>query len=152
MKRYIMGIDPGKKSGGIALICYDSSDDYYTQKLDLTEKDIIDFISYFSKNKLILKCYLENVRSNAGGCRTPQRAFDFGTNFGFLRGIIITLNIPLETVTPTKWQKKLGCLTGGNKNISKSKAQELFPQAKITHSIADALLIAEYGKRIEKGI
>ena len=47
-----------------------------------------------------------------------------------------------------RWQKYLGCLTKGDKNVSKAKAQELFPDLKITHAIADSLLIAEYGRRV----
>jgi len=38
-------------------------------------------------------------------------------------------------------------MTGGDKNVSKRRAQELFPEIKITHAIADALLIAEYARR-----
>jgi hypothetical protein len=37
--------------------------------------------------------------------------------------------------------------TKGDKNVSKRRAQELFPQLKVTHATADALLIAEYGRR-----
>ena len=39
-------------------------------------------------------------------------------------------------------------LSKGDKNVTKSRAQELFPELKITHAIADALLIAEYGRRV----
>jgi hypothetical protein len=39
-------------------------------------------------------------------------------------------------------------MTKGDKNITKRKAQELFPEIKITHAIADSLLIAEYGRRV----
>jgi hypothetical protein len=39
-------------------------------------------------------------------------------------------------------------MTKGDKNITKRKAQELFPEIKITHAIADSLLIAEYGRRL----
>jgi hypothetical protein len=38
-------------------------------------------------------------------------------------------------------------MTKGDKNVSKRRAQELYPQLKITHSTADALLIATYGTR-----
>jgi hypothetical protein len=34
--------------------------------------------------------------------------------------------------------------------VSKRKAQELFPGIKVTHAIADALLIAEYNRRTSK--
>jgi hypothetical protein len=38
-------------------------------------------------------------------------------------------------------------MTKGDKNISKAKAQELFPDKKIIHATADALLIALYGTK-----
>jgi hypothetical protein len=38
-------------------------------------------------------------------------------------------------------------LSKGDKNVTKRKAQELFPSLKITHATADALLIAEYLRR-----
>jgi hypothetical protein len=44
------------------------------------------------------------------------------------------------------------CLTKGDKNVSKARAQELFPALKITHATADALLIAEYGRRLNLGL
>jgi hypothetical protein len=55
--------------------------------------------------------------------------------------------IPFERISPQAWQKSLGCMTGGDKNISKRRAQELFPTMNVTHATADALLIAEYGRR-----
>ena len=48
---------------------------------------------------------------------------------------------------PQVWQKALGCMTGGDKNVTKRRAQELFPGHKITHATADALLIAHYGTK-----
>ncbi len=41
-------------------------------------------------------------------------------------------------------------LTKGDKNVSKRRAQELFPALKVTHAIADALLIAEFARRAGK--
>jgi hypothetical protein len=37
-------------------------------------------------------------------------------------------------------------MTRGDKNVSKRRAQEIFPMIKVTHSVADALLIAEYNR------
>jgi len=54
-------------------------------------------------------------------------------------------------ISPQRWQRALGCLTSGNKNISKQRAQQLFPQLKITHCIADATLICYYGKLFMEG-
>lgn len=56
---------------------------------------------------------------------------------------------------PGVWQKPFRLPTqkkAGNtakKNTHKARAQELFPGLKITHAVADALLIAEYGRRKE---
>jgi len=73
--------------------------------------------------------------------------FTFGNFYGFLRGILTASGIPHEFVQPEKWQKAMGCLTRGDKNVSKAAAQRLFPKIKITHAMADSLLIAEYCRR-----
>jgi hypothetical protein len=41
-------------------------------------------------------------------------------------------------------------MTKGDKNVTKRMAQQLYPDIKITHANADALLIHEYGKQIHK--
>jgi hypothetical protein len=91
------------------------------------------------------KAYIELVHSS------PQMgvksAFTFGNGFGHLEMALTAAGIPFERVRPQVWQKALGCLTKGDKNVSKRRAQELFPQLKVTHATADALLIAEYGRR-----
>ena len=75
-------------------------------------------------------------------------AFSFGRGVGNLEMALTAAGIPFERVTPQKWQKALGCMTKGDKNVSKRKAQELFPQMKCTHATSDALLIMEYGRRM----
>jgi hypothetical protein len=67
-----------------------------------------------------------------------------GTNYGFLRGMLIACGVPFDEAAPHKWQKAMGCLTHGDKNVSKAKAQQLYPGLKVTHATADALLIASY--------
>jgi hypothetical protein len=89
--------------------------------------------------------YLEQVHSS------PQMgvvsAFTFGNGFGHLEMALTAAGIPFTRVRPQVWQKELGCLTKGDKNISKRKAQELFPSMKVTHATADSLLIATYGTK-----
>lgn len=75
-------------------------------------------------------------------------SFKFGRSYGFLRGCLIASGIPFEEVTPQVWQKALGCLSRGDKNVTKARAQQLFPSLKITHATADALLLAEYARRL----
>ena len=144
-----IGVDPGA-NGGIAWIDYngkacvekmpDSLQDLWELICDITSypKSSIDGRSY--------KAYIEQVASS------PQMgvvsAFSFGRGYGNLEMALTAAGIPFERVRPQVWQKALNCLTGGSKNITKARAQELFPNIKCTHSVSDALLIAEYGRRL----
>lgn len=109
-----------------------------------TERDILDLLRDISREG---HCFavLEFVRSS------PQMgvvsAFTFGQGYGGLKMALAACGIPYEEVLPAKWQKALGCRTGGDKNVSKRKAQELYPAIKITHATADALLLATYCRR-----
>lgn len=139
-----IGIDPGK-SGCIAVIEETSSGVLVTsQKLDATDKDVSDFLDVFALRAKF--CLIEKVGAS------PQMgvvsAFSFGKSFGFLLGILTAHKIPFEFVTPQKWQKGLGCLSGGDKNVTKQCAQRLFPSVRFTHATADATLIAEHCRRM----
>lgn len=139
----ILGIDPGQ-SGAIAMLRGSPVEGIGFAKLDLTEKDISDYFAYQDKPSF---AYIEKVHSMPK--QGVASSFKFGKNYGFLRGCLIALGIPFEEVTPQAWQKAMGCMSRGDKNVTKAKAQQLFPDIKITHAIADALLIAEYGRRIQ---
>ena len=133
----VIGIDPGK-SGGIGII---SDDGNYAIKMPETERDLFEYLRDNAEGAF---CLIEKVHAMPGQGVTSM--FNFGMSYGSLRMAIVAAGIPFETVTPQKWQKTLGCLTKGDKNVSKRKAQELFPDIKITHAIADSLLIAHYAK------
>ena len=143
-----IGIDPGK-SGGIAWI---TDGDACVEKMPETLADLWELIADIDRanairgNPLRAKAYLEMVHSS------PQMgvksAFTFGNGFGHLEMALTAAGIPFERVRPQKWQQAMGCMTKGDKNVSKRRAQELFPHLKPTHATADALLIAEYGRRL----
>lgn len=157
-----IGIDPGL-SGGIAYIAVHNA---YTIKLPEiegleapsittvalkmpdTEADTAEFFKQITINKEV-KALIEKVHSMPKQGVTSS--FTFGRNYGFLRGCLISHGISFDEVQPAIWQKTLGCLTKGDKNVSKAKAQQLFPELKVTHATADALLIAEYLRRRELG-
>lgn len=145
MKLHI-GIDPGA-SGGIAFIPDNNPAKAWAVKMPETLADLwelIDGINYFKQYRSIHAC-LEKVHSMPG--QGVASSFKFGQGFGHLEMALTAARIPFTYVTPQKWQKELGCLTGGDKNVSKARAQQLFPHLKITHAIADSLLIAEYCRR-----
>jgi crossover junction endodeoxyribonuclease RuvC len=137
-----LGIDPGV-SGGLAILAEDLSSINAVAYKHVTPHDIITLL----KPAHITKAYIEQVGAFPGQGVTS--VFHFGQNYGWWQGVLTALEIPFERVTPLKWQNAMRCRTGGDKNISKARAQELFPSVKVTHALADALLIAEYGRRIE---
>jgi hypothetical protein len=143
MKLHI-GIDPGL-SGGIAFIPDNGTP--WAHKMPETDKDLMELFRD-SINLAIPKALIELVHSS------PQMgvksAFTFGEGYGRLQMALTALGIPYERIRPAMWQKAMGCMTKGDKNVSKRKAQELFPDIKVTHAIADALLIAEYNRRTAK--
>ena len=81
-----------------------------------------------------------HIRGDGG-----KGSFTFGRVDGLIRGTLLSVGVQVRDVPPMLWQSRMGCMTGGDKNVSKRKAQELFPRVKVTHGIADALLIARYG-------
>ena len=143
----IIGVDPGA-NGGIAWITDGKA---CVEKMPDTLQDLWDLIRDITNHPRSsldgrnYKAYIEQVHSS------PQMgvksAFTFGNGFGHLEMALTAAGIPFERVRPQVWQKALGCMTKGNKNVSKSKAQELFPDRKVTHATADALLIAYYGTK-----
>lgn len=143
MAAHYIGVDPGL-SGGIAVLHHSGSVEVIA-KMPETERDIFEL---FRAHSALSRGMLEFVRSMPDQGHTG--AFTFGRGYGGLRMAMVAADIPFDEVTPQKWQQAMGCRTKGDKNISKRRAQELFPSVpKMTHAIADALLIAEYGRRLE---
>ncbi len=141
--RYIMGIDPGK-SGAVATLNLKGELISVDKFGDKTLTDLHELFQIFDMTTSCF-CYIENVHSMPKQGVTSS--FNFGKQYGGLLMLLTCFRIPYEKVTPVKWMRALSCLTGGDKNVSKAKAQELFPGLKVTHAIADSLLIAEYGRR-----
>jgi hypothetical protein len=79
-----------------------------------------------------------------------KSAFTFGNGFGHLEMALTAACIPFARIRPQVWQKELGCLTKGDKNVTRKRASELFPTIKCTHAVSDALLIAQYGTQQTK--
>jgi len=142
MKRYILGIDPGW-SGGAAIISGQTVVDCYSFT-GQTECDIVERVS--SMCTIAEDCLIEKVHAMPGQGVTSM--FRFGHIYGLLRGCILTAKLPLREVSPVAWQRGMGCLSKGDKNVTKGRAQMLFPRIKITHANADAILIAAYGSNI----
>jgi Holliday junction resolvasome RuvABC endonuclease subunit len=155
-RRVYIGIDPGK-SGAIAAVVTHNQDTVINwHKLDSTEADTWAFLDELDNGDGNTFAVIEKVGAmpsfpGKDGKRRQMGAatmFTFGKSAGFLLGILTASQIPFEYVTPQTWQKSMGCMSKGDKNVTKAAAQRLFPREKITHANADALLIAEYCRRM----
>ena len=133
-----IGVDPGSSSGGIGYVMEGGRARAW--KLPETERDTWDLINYLSK--YAIAAVLEKVHS------MPKQGvvgvFKFGMSYGELRMALIAAGIRYTLVPPLKWQTALNCKSGGDKNVTKRKAQELWPSITMTHAKADALLQGEY--------
>tara|TARA_Y100001973_G_C5209218_1_gene344297 strand:+ start:32581 stop:33024 length:444 start_codon:yes stop_codon:yes gene_type:complete len=142
-----LGIDPGK-NGGVAWLPADGKGKAEAAKMPGTETDVFQLLQTIGGSGDVF-AVLEKVHSSPQmGVRS---AFTFGMNKGGLRMALAAAEIPYEEVSPLKWQTEMGCRTAGDKNVSKQRAQSLFPYLKVTHAIADSLLIAEYCRRVFGG-
>jgi len=139
----IIGIDPGRTSGGIAIWFHDN--DWLLKKMPTTEKDLAEFARYVLTDRFHPIAFVEKIGSFGRNYGTA--IIKLALHYGVILGILSTMRIETHEVTPNVWQKKLNCLTKGDKSISKRRAQMLFPKLKITNATADALLIAEYGRQ-----
>jgi crossover junction endodeoxyribonuclease RuvC len=80
-------------------------------------------------------------------------AFNFGMGFGIWLGSIAALLLPCQQVHPLTWKKLLMADMGKEKDASRVKAMQLYPATakdlnlKKHHGRADALLLAEFGRR-----
>lgn len=138
--RYI-GIDPGK-NGGIAWLT-PSEDAVYAMPMPGTVKDLWECMSVIASPS----CFAMIEKVHSSPQMGVKSAFTFGNGLGHLQMALHARGIPHEPVRPQDWQRALSCMTKGDKNITKNRAQGLFPNAKVTHAIADALLIAEHCRR-----
>jgi hypothetical protein len=158
--RLYLGIDPGI-SGGLAAID-ERGQPVMVRAMPDTESDVYGFLREVGTASLQEDGCINVVAMLERVGASPQMgvvsAFTFGKGIGGLRMALLAAEIPFDEVTPGTWQKgigirqqtgktTLGATHKKDKNIAKRRAQELFPGVKVTHALADALLIAEVLRR-----
>lgn len=144
----IIGIDPGK-AGAIAVL--DGDKLVEVVKMPPTPMDVLTFLKSHSDGI----AYLEELGGmpHMGG----TSMFKLGRGYGHLEMALLAAGIRTIKVRPQKWEKDYSLGTKGKaggytawKRVLKAKAQELFPNVKVTLVNSDALLIAWYGYKHEK--
>lgn len=152
---YFIGIDPGA-NGGFAI---------------MTEAGVFD-VNPFDKKYLVkwmrvlggLTCEKTACLEKVGAM--PKQGvvsmFNFGKNAGYIEGVLDTVGINFQSVTPQEWKKEFGLIskkgteTKEKKQASIDKCKELFPDVSLrktarcttdSDGMAEALLIAEFCRR-----
>lgn len=143
----IVGIDPGV-SGALAFIvdgAYSAHTFMPTVKLGKSSRVNASSLAGFIEGVDPDLVAIERVNAMPG--QGVSSMFSFGHAAGVLEGVVATLGLPCELVTPQAWKRHFG-LIGSEKDAARAKAVQLFPGAPLSRkkdgAIADALLIAEY--------
>jgi len=148
----IIGIDPGL-TGAIAVL--DETAEVYDMPRDM------DGIAGGTIYRLLAEWEPDEVyieRTHAMPTNGSKAAYSQGDSNGCLRTAVHIVKRPLIWVTPRQWQMAYGLFGGAfsdkdRKDRSRWRAQELWPHLadklgrSNDHNRAEALLIAEYGRR-----
>lgn len=161
-----LGIDPGN-GGGLSLI-YLKEDrvTLSTYSMPETERDIYELVQSIKSLNSTTFCLIEKVSGYIGEGHPGSRMFTFGYNYGLVRMALVACEIAYVEIRPQEWQKIIGIAprrshkegrkkiydenTNQFKNRLKAKAQQLFPDNKITLKTSDSALIAECCRRLRR--
>ena len=146
--RVFIGIDPGKSGGFGVIIIEDGIESSHAYKFPKKLLDLPVMLWSHIPSDLPLEdihITIEHVHAfpNQGSVST----FSFGQNLGQWEGILASFELEANCVGPRTWMAefiKLGLEKKDRKRQLYAKAQELFPNIKITFNISDALLLTQY--------
>ena len=148
-KAYV-GIDPGQ-SGGIGVIW----DDIEAFPMPGSEQDIVKLIANIRQKAPEIVVILEKAQAmpKQGIVSTGK----YMESYGFIKGALAAMKIPFQEVRPAVWKREIlsGEIDKRDKNTSIRICGRIFPQVglilprcrKPHDGMAEALLIAEYGRR-----
>lgn len=164
--KYFIGIDPGI-NGGMA--CLDKHGNIVKMttmpvskvgtKMKLDPRAIVAWLrGCYTEEEVKIVAIEEQRPMHRQGVTST---FSIGRGYGILEGILATLELPYEVVGAHHWQKEMfrGLPKGNTKDLSAKVAQQLYPKetflktakcTKIHDGLTDAVLIAEYIRRVAK--
>lgn len=107
-----------------------------------------------------IRAMIEKVQGHIGFNQPGAAMFKFGMGYGGLRMALVGQGISFSEVAPVVWQRRLGVpprSKGEKPSLHKKKlcviARQLFPRYvnRITLDTCDAVLLAEYARRLDEG-
>jgi len=148
----IIGIDPGA-GGALAFITPDGRAVVHKTKTTLPLEAIQDALCGRDRSQVI--AYIEELTGFQQG-RVAMRGAQVAVmmrNLGVWEGILMGMGISHRLVKPQQWQAGISGVKGSEyadkKKALRLEAARRFPSMKPTADTADALLIADFGRRVE---
>ena len=154
----VIGIDPGVE-GAIAMVYDTKLPELWDLEVtsigatkQISPQGLIDILVAWGDIDAI---FMEDNRAN--GSNGALANFSMGLSMGVVTGVAAALARPFHRVKPKEWQAQFGLSNVRlveRKNAHRQRARELFPSMDTSlnlikhHNRADALLIAEYGRRL----
>lgn len=149
MSLYI-GLDPGKK-GAMAIIGHSNTtgETYMCKIIPYDPQEYIKTLKQFNGATVCI----EQVHSISK--QGIASSFTFGVMYGWLLGMLDTIGVSYQAVSPQKWKKDFGLLRS-EKSMSVEVCQHLLPNASLYRTerckkpddgMAEAALLALYAKR-----
>lgn len=145
----IVGFDIGA-TGAVATI-FDRGG-YMVEDMDVIDGKIDSvWLSWFIREHENDIFYVEKLQSTPKASKVV--CFKMGLNYGIVRGALAAAGVRFVEVSPASWKKAMK--VRADKEHARSEAIRIFPdlyedlKRKKDHNRAEALLIAEYGRRQE---
>jgi crossover junction endodeoxyribonuclease RuvC len=150
--RGILGIDPGLtgalalcRDGGWTLLDMPIAGD--AKHRDINGPELCRWLREHAPDH----AFIEFAAARPG--QGVSSMFRFGCCYGALKMALSACGVPYTVITPAKWKPAVGIHTGADKEASRLRALQLFPDQaanlarKKNHARSDAMLLAFYGLR-----
>ena len=148
----IIAIDPGV-SGAFAVLNQHGVQLWHMPTTEnLIAETVAKIVAESHANLRAPVAVVEQINGFMGNALPGSRMFTMGSNYGFVRGVLKALHVPVTLVGPRKWQGDLGLKKEKEMNRNKWKqklcceAKALYPLVKVTQQDADALLLLHWAR------
>lgn len=144
---FTLGFDPGR-TGAVGIVGPSTCGvhDFVELGKIIDVREIVTLLKPYVSDAW---AYIEKAQSMPG--QGISSGFNYGVTYGLLLGTIIGMGFPYTEVSPAKWKKAMGI--NDDKDKSRAEACRIWPDMheelnrKKDHNRAEALLLAEYGRR-----
>ena len=147
----VIGVDPGTRGAGVII----TQDRKIFEWCEFKKVSTTHQFNWFFWNATHYECSVAVEFESAWADDYRDRLATFMRSVGRTEACILIAGLEIEKdIYSQTWQKEFGLGSiepSERKRRHKEKAQQLFPQIKVTLDLADAILIAEYMWRLKFG-